>query len=163
MLQENLVNSNQNHGVQKKIWGLLVPRKVRISCGELAKMHYKKTVLLQRAKTAAKAQKTVAKGTFNLQRRVLLRRFFPSLLRSKSTIIDLPFSGAFGLLRRGKNRRHMRLPLGSSDLLAEGNKRYYQASCTTDPMYLLTVVLPAAICLKLQRRAINAAISLQLY
>ena len=81
----------------------------------------------------------------------------------KSAAIDLPFSDAFGLLRWAKNRRHMRLPFGSSDLLAVGYARHYKASCTTDPMYLLAAILPTAICLKLQRRAINAAIGLQLY
>ena len=74
----------------------------------------KKTSLLWRAKTAAKAQKTAAKGPFGL-----LRRFYLPALRcrnnsiaavTKTAAIDLPFSGTFGLLRRAKNRRHMRLP-----------------------------------------------------
>ena len=81
--------------------------------------HYKKTSLLRRAKTAAKAQKTAAKGPFGLLRRGLLRRFYLPALRcrnnsiaavTKTAAIDLPFSGAFGLLWRAKNRRHMRLP-----------------------------------------------------
>ena len=83
------------------------------------RIHYKKTSLLRRAKTAAKAQKTAAKGPFGLLWRGLLRRFYLPALRcrnnsiaavTKTAAIDLPFSGAFGLLRRAKNRRHMRLP-----------------------------------------------------
>ena len=97
--------------------------------------HYKKTVLLRWAKTATK-------GPFDLQWRVLLWRFFLSLLRccyrsiatgSKSATIDLPFRDAFGLLRRAKNCHHMRLPFESSDLLVVGNKNFYGASCTTKP------------------------------
>ena len=67
----------------------------------------------------------------------------------KSTAIDLPFSGAFGLLRWAKNRNHMRLPFGSSDLLAAGYARHYRASCTIDPIYLLAAISLIAICLKL--------------
>ena len=64
--------------------------------------HYKKNGLLRRAKTAAKAQKSAAKGTFDLQRRVLLRQAVPSVLQcryrliavvTKSPAIDVPFSG----------------------------------------------------------------------
>lgn len=87
------------------------------------------------AKTATKAQKTATKGPFGLLRRGLLRQFYPPLLwcryRSivavtKSATIDRPFSNAFGLLRQAENRHHMRLPFGSSDLLAAGIKHRYR-------------------------------------
>ena len=64
--------------------------------------HYKKNGLLRRAKTAAKAQKSATKGTFDLQWRVLLRQAVPSVLQcryrliavvTKSPAIDVPFSG----------------------------------------------------------------------
>ena len=79
--------------------------------------HYKKTVLLRRAKTAAKAQNTAAKGSFDLSWRVLLRRFYPPVLRchytsitaiTKNTAINAPFSGVFSFLWQAENRRHMR-------------------------------------------------------
>ena len=63
---------------------------------------------------AAKAQKIAAKGPFGL-----LQQFYLPALRchnssiaavTKNAAIDLSFSGAFGLLRRAKNRHHMRLP-----------------------------------------------------
>ena len=68
----------------------------------MASHHYKKNGLLRRSKTAAKAQKSAAKGPFTLQRRVLLRRAIPSVLQcryrqiaavAKSAAIDVPFSG----------------------------------------------------------------------
>jgi len=80
--------------------------------------HTKKTVQLQRAKTAAKAQKTTAKGPFDLSCRVLLWRFYPPVLQcrnssiavvTKNASINAPFGGVFGFLWRAENRRHMRL------------------------------------------------------
>ena len=65
--------------------------------------HYKQTVLLRWAKAATKAQKTAAKGSFDL-----LWRFYSPALRcdnssiatvTKNVAIDQPFSGAFGLLQ----------------------------------------------------------------
>lgn len=101
--------------------------------------HYKKFILLRWVKTTAKAQKSTAKGTFDLQRQVLLQWFSChycgaaiDLLRcryrsiavvTKSTAIDLPFSSAFALLWRVENRHHMRLPFGSSDLYSAGYAR----------------------------------------
>ena len=88
-------------------------------------MHYKKNELLWRAKNATKAQKSAAKGTFDLQRRVLLQWFFPPLLRCyyrsiavipKNAAINLSFSGSFGLLWRVDNHRHIRLEFESIDL-----------------------------------------------
>ena len=90
--------------------------------------HTKKTVLLQRAKTAAKAQKTTAKGPFDLSCRVLLWRFYPPMLRcrnraiaavTKNTSINAPFGGIFGFLWRVENRRHMRLEFVSIDFSGE--------------------------------------------
>ena len=78
---------------------------------------------MQRAKTATKAQKTIAKGPFGL----LLCHYRSIAVITKSATIDRPFSGALGLLRRTENRCHMRLPFGSSDLLAVGIKRRYRA------------------------------------
>ena len=73
--------------------------------------HYKKTILLQWAKTAAK-------GPFDLSWRVLLRQFYIPVLRcrnssiavvTKNATINAPFSGLFGFLRRAENGHHMRL------------------------------------------------------
>ena len=73
--------------------------------------HYKKNILLQRAKTTAK-------GTFDLQRWVLLRWFFLPLLQchykssamvTKNAAVYTPFSGSFGFLWQAKNHHHMRL------------------------------------------------------
>ena len=70
----------------------------------MALAHYKKIVLLRWAKTATKAQKTAAKGPFDL-----LWQFYPPALRchnssiatvTKNVAIDQPFSGSFGLLQR---------------------------------------------------------------
>lgn len=92
--------------------------------------HYKKIVLLQRAKIATKVQKTAAKGPFDL-----LWRFYPPLLQchyrsvavvTKSIAIDWPFSSVFSLLRQAENHHHMRLSFGSSDLLAAGIKYRYR-------------------------------------
>ena len=46
-------------------------------------VHYKKNGLLRRSKTATKAQKSAAKGPFDLLRRVLLRRAVPSVLQCR--------------------------------------------------------------------------------
>ena len=45
--------------------------------------HYKKNGLLRRSKTATKAQKSAAKGPFDLLRRVLLRRAVLSVLQCR--------------------------------------------------------------------------------
>ena len=45
--------------------------------------HYKKNGLLRQSKTATKAQKSAAKGPFDLLRRVLLRRAVPSVLQCR--------------------------------------------------------------------------------
>ena len=84
--------------------------------------HYKKNRLLWRAKSFAKAQKSAAKGTFDLQRRVLLRRFIPSMLQSRSrsiaavtkrAVVYASFSSGFGLLWWAKNCRYITLEFGS--------------------------------------------------
>ena len=71
----------------------------------------KKTVLLRRAKTAAKAQKIATKAPFGL-----LWWFHPPTMHchnssiakvAKNVAIDTPFSGVCGLLRWTKNRCHM--------------------------------------------------------
>ena len=98
--------------------------------------HYKKNRLLRRAKSAAK-------GTFDLQQQAVLSmlqcRYRSIVAVTKAAAINLPFSGTFGLLRRAKNRHHIRLPFGSSGLLAAVNKRRYRASCTKCPMHPLHV------------------------
>ena len=87
----------------------------------LSKCLATKKGLLWGVKIAAKAQKTAAKGQFGLLQQGILWWFYSPALQClnsfiaaviKNAAIDLPFSGAFGLLRRAKNCRHMRLPFG---------------------------------------------------
>ena len=99
------------------------------------RMHYKKNRLLRRVRSAAK-------GTFDHGRcysgepsRQCCYRSIAAV--AKSVTIDLPFSGAFGLLRWAKSRLYMRLPFGSCGHLAVVNKCRYRVSCTTYPTYLL--------------------------
>ena len=82
------------------------------------RLHYKKTRLLRRAKTAAKAQKIDTKGPFGLLQRGLLWQFYPLALWcrnssiaavTKNATINAPFSGVFGFLWRAKNYRHISL------------------------------------------------------
>ena len=107
-----------NHAYDKKYW----TQAYNSTC-----THYKNTGLLRKAKTATKVQKTAAKGPFGLLQQGLLRRFHPLALHyhnssiaavTKNAAIDWSFSSAFGRLRRAEKHYHMRLPFGSSDLLA---------------------------------------------
>ena len=115
--------------------------------------------LLRLARSAAKAQKSTTKGIFDLQWQVLLRQAVLSVLQccyrsivavAKSAAIDLPFRGAFGLLRRANTCHHMRFTIRQVAF----QRRSISAAIGLHVQHILCTF---------QQRVINAAISLQLY
>ena len=82
-------------------------------------IHYPKKKKKSIAKSATKAPKTAAKGTFDLQQRVFLPPLcchYRSITAvTKSATVDTPFSNGFGLLQWAKNRRHMTFKFMSID------------------------------------------------
>ena len=102
-------------------------------------IHYqkkkKKSYYCGKPKLPQKSKKAPLKVHLTFSGRCYCSGSSPPLLRccyrsiavvTKSTAIDLPFNGGFGLLWQAENRRHMRLPLGSSDHLATGYARCYR-------------------------------------